>query len=215
MLRGNLATRPFYNERVVTIAIVGVLVLAAVVTFINGRELMALTGERAALASDIAQDRAEAVRINDRTAATQRTVDRATLLALASASAEANDLIAWRTFSWTAFFGLIERTLPIDVRLMAVSPRTERGVFRIQMSVAARDLVNIDEFTGALLATGAFRDVVPTETRPNDDNTFGAILEALYFPVRAEQATGAPAEAAASAPAPAASGTGAAAGGRP
>ena len=183
MLSGNLATRPFYNERVVTAILLAIALVAAAVTWFNARELVALTRERAALGSHIEQDRAEAVRINERTAALQQSVDRTTLSGLAAAAHEANDLIARRTFSWTAFFGLIERTLPIDVRLVAVSPRTERGVFRIQMNVVARDLDHIDEFTAALLGTGAFRDVVPVEQRSMEDGAFGAVLEALYFPL--------------------------------
>ena len=183
MLTGNLATRPFYNERVVTAILLGIALVAAAITFFNARELVALTRERAALGGRIGEDRAEALRINERTAALQQSVDRATLSGLAAATHEANDLIARRTFSWTAFFGLIERTLPIDVRLVAVSPRIERGVFRIQMNVVARDLDHVDDFTAALLGTGAFRDVVPVEQRSMEGGTFGAILEALYFPV--------------------------------
>ena len=66
-----------------------------------------------------------------------------------------------RTFSWTAFFGLIEKTLPLDARLVAVSPRVERGVFKIVMLVVARRLSDVQEFIEKLKATGAFYDVVP------------------------------------------------------
>lgn len=197
MLTGNLATRPFYNERLVTVALIVLAVAAAVLTFFNGRELVGLTRERAALAGRIDQDRTEAARINQQTASLQQSVDRGTLSTLAAATREANDLIARRTFSWSAFFSLIEKTLPFDVRLVAVSPRTERGVFRIQMGVIGRELDDFDEFTAALLATGAFKDIVPVEQRPRDDGTFFAVLEGLYQPVSSP----APAAAAAGTPA--------------
>ncbi len=194
MLKGNLATRPFYNERIVGFALLAVVILAVVLTALNAQRLAALTRERAALAGQIDRDRTEAARINDETQSVQRSVDRATLRALAAATHEANDLIARRTFSWTAFFGLVERTLPIDVRLVAVSPRTDRGVFRIQMSIIARDLDNIDDFTSALLATGAFKDVVPLEQRPRtEDGTIVAVVEGLYYPLAEAPATTLPA----------------------
>ncbi len=207
MLKGNLATRPFYNERVVGIALVALVILTVALTALNARRLVALTSERAARASQIDRDRAEAARISEETQKLQRSVDRATLRALADDTREANDLIARRTFSWTAFFGLLERTMPMDVRLVAVSPRIDRGVFRIQMSVIARDLDNIDEFTSALLATGAFKDVVPLEQRPrSEDGTIDALVEGLYYPLTdppaADRAATAPAaDRAASSPA--------------
>lgn len=189
MLKGNLATRPFYNERLVGAALLAVVILAVLLTVLNAQRLVALTRERTALGGQIDRDRSEAARITDATQALQRSVDRATLRALAADTHEANDLIARRTFSWTTFFGLIERTLPIDVRLVAVSPRTDRGTFRIQMSIIARELDSIDEFTSALLATGAFKDVVPLEQRPRpEDGTIGAVLDSLYYPLAEEAA---------------------------
>jgi hypothetical protein len=198
MLTGNLATRPFYNERLVGLALLAVGLLTAAITFFNARELVGLTRERAALGGRIAENQSTAARIDADAAALQQSVDRATLVALAASAREANDLVAQRTFSWTAFFGLIERTLPFDVRLVAVSPRTERGIFRIQMSVIARDLDDVDEFTTALLGTTAFRDVVPLDQRAIDDGTYGALLEALYVPVKGDPEREAPAPPAAS-----------------
>ncbi len=195
MLKNNLSTRPFYNERLVGAAILVVAVLAAAVTAINASRLLALSTERTSLQSGITQDTAEAVRINAETAALLQNVDRVTLTLLASSTREANDLIARRTFSWTAFFGLIERTLPLDVRLVDVSPRAERGVFRVRMNVIAREFDDIDAFTSALLDTRAFKEVSPTEQRLMEDGTYGAILEASYFPLATARRAGAPVEA--------------------
>jgi hypothetical protein len=197
MLKGNLSTRPFYNERLVALALGALLLVAASATLLNARQLITLSQERSALRGRVEQDQAEATRINADTLALQQNVDRTTLRLLAASTHEANSLIARRTFSWTAFFGLIERTLPFDVRLVAVSPRTERGVFHIAMHVIARDLDDVDAFTSALLDTGAFRNIVPSEQRPREDGSYGAVLEAQYFPT----AAGPPAKTAAPAPA--------------
>jgi len=185
MLKGNLSTRPFYNERLVGLGLAALVLVAAVATIANTKYLIGLTQARSELGGRIAQDDSEASRINAETQKLQQSVDRATLRTLATSTREANGLIARRTFSWTSFFGLIERTLPIDVRLVAVSPRTERGVFHIAMHVIARDLDDVDAFTTALLGTGAFKNIVPNEQRPREDGTYGAILEAQYFPAAA------------------------------
>ena len=53
MLRGNLATRPFYNERIVTLllALIGAVVLALTVT--NATRLMQLSSRRSELRAQI------------------------------------------------------------------------------------------------------------------------------------------------------------------
>jgi hypothetical protein len=188
MLKGNLSTRPFYNERLVGLALASLAIVAALATALNTRYLIGYTQARSEFGARVSQDEAEARRINAETQKLQQSVDRATLRALAAATHEANALIARRTFSWTSFFGLIERTLPIDVRLVAVSPRTERGVFHIAMHVIARELDDVDAFTAALLTTGAFKNIVPSEQRPREDGTYGAVLEAQYFPAAVEPA---------------------------
>ena len=48
MLRGNLSTRPFYNERLVGLALTLLFVIAIAATLLNARELIARSGERAA-----------------------------------------------------------------------------------------------------------------------------------------------------------------------
>jgi hypothetical protein len=61
------------------------------------------------------------------------------------------------------------------------------------MSIIARDFEHIDEFTSALLATGAFKDVVPLEQRPRpEDGTIAAQIEGLYYPLAAAPATSRP-----------------------
>jgi hypothetical protein len=181
MLRGNLATRPFYNERLVSIAIASVAVIVLLLMIFNASRLVALSGERRRLVDQVAADRAESARVAAATASVQQTVNRGTLAALAGSTREANDLIEQRTFSWTAFFELIERTLPYDVRLVAVAPRVERGVFKVFMTVVARSLADINTFVDALLGTGAFYDVAPTDQQADDRGTYSATIEASYL----------------------------------
>lgn len=182
MLKGNLSTRPFYNDRLVTaaIAIAGLIVLLA--TIFNVTRLVTLSRERAAVRARVTADLDEAARIRADVETMQAGVDRATLTQLAASARQANEIIDQRTFSWTTLFGLLERTLPPGVRLTSISPRLDRGAFRISMAIVARDLDDVDAFIEALAATGRFYDVAPTEQRAADDGTFQALVQASYLP---------------------------------
>lgn len=182
MLKGNLSTRPFYNDRLVTavIAIVGVLV--ALLTVFNATRLVALSRERTAIRVRVAADESAAAKLRAEVQTMQEGVDRATLARLAASTQEANQLIDQRTFSWTTLLGLLERTLPPNVRLTSVSPRVDRGTFRIQMAIVARDLDDIDDFINALTASGRFYDVAPTEQRVSDSGSYQAMIQASYLP---------------------------------
>ena len=181
MLRGNLSTRPFYNDRLVTL----VLLLAAVVTvglaIFNVTQIVSLSRQRATHKAAEARDRGEAQRVRDAAAGLAKTVDPTRLRYLSGATREANFLIDQRTFSWTAFFGHVEKTLPLDARLIAVSPRVEKGDFQIAMVVVARRRNDIKDFTEKLQGTGAFYDVHTSTQQLNDDNTVTATVIGTYL----------------------------------
>jgi hypothetical protein len=187
MLKGNLSTRPFYSERLASLAIGAVAFAALLLTAYNGLELVARSSERQELRARIDRDVAEAASIRAATAQLQRTVDRATLTRLVASTGQANDIISQRTFSWTGFFGLIENTLPTDVRLVTVSPRVERGIFKVSMMVVARDLADVSEFVDALLDTGRFYDAATIDMQSRDDGSLNAQIEAAYLSARAAQ----------------------------
>lgn len=185
MLKGNLSTRPFYNDRIVTVAIAAAALLVVVASVINISRLVSLSSERSAVRARLEADASEAARIRAEAEALQGRIDRATLTRLATSAREANQLIDQRTFSWTALLGQLEDTLPPTVRLTAISPRAERGEFRVALAVVARELGDIDTFIEALLQTGGFYDVAPIEQRANDDGTFQAVVQASYLSPRA------------------------------
>jgi len=182
MLKSNLSTRPFYNERLVTLGLLLAAVVAVALSIFNVSQIMALSRERAEHKAVQTRDETEAARVRNEAAVLQKSVDAGTLKTLAGATREANALIDQRTFSWTVFFGFIEETLPFDVRMMDVAPRAERGAFRIAMNVNARRLADVETFIDALIGTGAFYDVTPTEQQRNDDGTFTATLISGYVP---------------------------------
>lgn len=185
MLRGNLATRPFYNERLVTLGLALVAVVAVALSVFNARQLIDLSHRRSALEATIDGDQRQAVVMRHQAEATSRTVDRTHLGTLVAETHEANELIDQRTFSWTTLFGLIEKTLPIDVRLVAVSPKIDKDGTLITMIVVSRRSEALADFVAALegsAGSGTFYDVLKHADQRNDDGTYNATIEAYYLP---------------------------------
>jgi hypothetical protein len=181
MLRGNLSTRPFYNDRVVTLVLAAIGVLVVLLTVLNVTQLLSLSARWTDIQGRLTTTRGEAAAIRAQAAAEQQTADRGTFVQLAASADEANRLIEQRTFSWTALFGLLERAMPTDVRLVSVSPRVDSSGLTVDMAIAARGLIDVDMFVTALQDSGAFYDVTPSVTQAGDDGTVSAIVMASYL----------------------------------
>src|SRR5262249_36851462 len=122
VIRTNLATRPFYNERLVNLwlLLLGVIVLCA--TIFNVTRVRSDSGSNTEPASQATQN---GTRMNEmrRTASQLRaTLDAKQIEAVSADAREANTLIDRRTFSWTALFNRFETTLPDDARITSVRP---------------------------------------------------------------------------------------------
>lgn len=194
MLRGNLATRPFYNERLATLAIVVLTVVVIALTVFNATRVVSLSSRRSALRAEIAADEAQAAQIRADATAVQNSVDRAALQDLVGSTRLANTLITARTFSWTTFFGCIEDVIPYDVRITAVSPEVEKGDIIVTMLLLGRSESDIEMFAAGLEGTGAFYDVRYTTADSTEDRLKRVTLTSKYVPARIEPAvTAAPA----------------------
>jgi Tfp pilus assembly protein PilN len=188
VLRSNLSTRPFYNERVVhlLIALAGAIVLA--ITLRNVVRVIELSRHNTELTGRISADRSEADRLSSEAARTRRGIDPKELTLVAAAAREANSLIDQRTFSWTAFFNQIEATLPPDVMLVSVRPSIEHGQTKVSLVVLGRTTEDIDEFMEKLEATGTFEHVLPRQQEPTENGLQRQIVDAVYVPGDAEPA---------------------------
>ena len=181
MLRTNLATRPFYNERLARMAlgvaaVLALAVLAAgVVHLVDlarlNRELSARMDRAARATADLSARAAEAQR-----AATPRD-----LTALAEATREANTLITQRVFSWTDFFNRIEATLPPDVMVTEVRPEIEPGTVDVVMGALGRSLDAISRFVSSLETSGAFVGVLNRQVELTEDGMYRAVLRGRYL----------------------------------
>jgi Tfp pilus assembly protein PilN len=208
MLRANLATRPFYNERAihVLVGIAALIVLA--ITAVNVSRIVTLSRRSTELSARTNADRAEASRLSTEAVRIRRTINKDELTLVVNAAQEANALIDQRTFSWTEFFNQIEATIPPDVMLTSVRPSFKDGVTNVTMIVLGRQVADIDEFMEKLEATGYFENIVPASSEITDDGLRRATINSVYV----GKVGAAPEETPAAAPATAAPSSGAAPG---
>ena len=202
MLRANLSTRPFYNERLVHIVLAIIAGLVLAVTLMNIVQLIKLSSANTSLSARMRDDRVAADDYAQKARQTRQRIDQKALQVVVTAASEANALIDSRTFSWTQFLSYIERTMPPDVMLTQVRPSIERDGTKITMIVTSRRRVDIDEFVEKLEGTGAFERGLLRQVRQNDDGqTEQGTIEIWYTPANAEPAE-APAPAKPPAPPP-------------
>jgi len=183
VIRTNLATRPFYNERLVNL---WVLLLAAVVvaaTVFNVTRARSDSGSNTELASQAAQNAARTIELRRTASGLRASLDAKQLEAISADAREANNLIDRRTFSWTALFNRFETTLPDDVRITSVRPKVDRDhKVTLTISVVGRTVKDVDEFMSRLDETGSFKNLYSTEERPNEDGQIESTLVMVYVP---------------------------------
>ena len=79
----------------------------------------------------------------------------------------------------------LERTLPANVRVTAVSQQAGRQV--VLIDAEARSLDDVDEFIEALEKTGSFKDVIPRNSQLMENDLINAQIEATYLKAVAAQ----------------------------
>lgn len=180
MLKTNLSTRPFYNERRVHFAAAMVALVVVAFTVWNGARLVTLSARRTELSTQIDRDEQAAASLRMRASELERTVDTAALGIVAASAREANAIIDRRTFSWTTFFNRLEETLPAGVVLASVAPQVERGEVVVTMTVIARRVEDVDDFMEKLESSGAFKNVLNVSDIVGDDGLHRATLQGTY-----------------------------------
>jgi hypothetical protein len=180
VLKTNLSTRPFYNERAVHMAIGAAAIIVLALTAVNVFRMVTLSRQNTELSSRVNRDHADAADLAKMASDILRRVDKDELQRVVDSAREANALIDQRTFSWTAFFNRIEATMPPDVMLSTVRPTIRDGVTRVSMTVIARRAEDIDEFMEKLESTGAFEEVVPSQQDRTDEGLYRVAVESIY-----------------------------------
>ena len=180
MLRTNLSTRPFYNERGVHGALMVIALVVAVLTIFNLTQIVLLTRRHAAFRSQTTAADTRARELRAHAAQTRQALDTKQLDSISGAAREANEIINQRLFSWTDLLNQLQTTLPDDVRITSLRPRVDRGTVTVQMTVAGRSVDDIEEFMTNLEKTEAFSDVFPLQDERGDDGNVQATIEGKY-----------------------------------
>jgi hypothetical protein len=147
MLRTNLATRPFYNDQAVRLAIgVGFAVIAALTLF-NMARIVTLNRRNAELVASAEAGESRANALREQARKVRETLDSSDAALIQASAREANLLIERRAFSWTELFNRLEETLPADVRVGAVQPQIDtNGRMLIVATVYSRRIERLAKY---------------------------------------------------------------------
>jgi hypothetical protein len=193
VIRGNLATRPFYNDRVVRVALLGLAVLGLAATVFSVVRVVQLSRRDTQMLARAAGDEARATDLTAQAARLRTTVDPRVLDAASTDAQQANELIDRRTFSWTDLLNQFEATQPDDVRIATMRPKldTKRGIV-VTVVVFGKTVDDINLFIDRLEETKAFSQLQKLDERLDEQNQLQATIEGVYRP----RAAGAEGEAA-------------------
>jgi Tfp pilus assembly protein PilN len=182
VIRTNLSTRPFYNQRSVQTILLLVAVIVVGFTAFNASRVMRYSRSDTRLQTQAARDEARAADLRRQATRLRGTVDFKQIDFASADAREANDLIDRRTFSWTDLFNRFETTLPDEVRITAVRPRVQGEGFGLTINVIARSTDDVNMFLENLDASGAFKNTFSAEEHLDEQGQLNATLQALYLP---------------------------------
>jgi Tfp pilus assembly protein PilN len=202
MLRTNLATRPFYNDRGIRVAIGAVALVAVGLTIFNAAEVWRLQSQNRELGQEVRRNEQQARELRDKARVTRQSLNRDDLAAVEMKAREANQLIDRRAFSWTELLNQFQATLPADVRITSVQPQIDSdGRMLVAVSVVSRRIEDIEEFIEAMEQTGSFTGVLSRQDTADEDGTIRSVLQGYYHLASAKPAAEAKPGAPASEPA--------------
>lgn len=192
MLRINLSTRPFYNDRLVRLGLALAVVAIAALTTFNAMQALSLNARNGEMTAAAERSEAETQQFRQGAATITAAVDKQEITAVRDAARVANVLIEQRAFSWTDLFNRFEGTLPADVRIAAVEPQLDReNRLLIAITTVSRSVEDLHTFIDQLEASGGLRDVLPRQQTVEDDGTLRAVIQG-YYTSPAETAAAAP-----------------------
>jgi Tfp pilus assembly protein PilN len=183
VIRTNLSTRPFYNERIVRLWLVAIALVALAATAFNVSRVLRYSRSDTRLATQASHDEARAADLRQQAVRLRASVDPKQVDYAAADARQANELIDRRTFSWTELFNRFETTLPDEVRIASVRPRIDRDHgFMLVINVTARSVDDVNSFIINLENTGAFMNIRPADERTDEAGMVQSSLEAEYLP---------------------------------
>jgi Tfp pilus assembly protein PilN len=183
MIRTNLSTRPFYNERIVRLSLIGLLFLVLAATAFNVTRVLQYSRSDTQLSEQAARDESRAAELRASAVRLRATVDPKQIEFASLEARRANDLIDRRTFSWTEIFNLFESTLPDEVRITSFRSKIDKGEIVLTITIVARGAEDVSAFLDNMQQTGLFSRVGATLTiAMTDQGQLQVSLETVYRP---------------------------------
>ena len=182
MRTGNLSTRPFYNERLVS-AILGVLLIGGMIAAAAGiGHAISLSSQYEALTSRAQRNDSEAKAFKKALSVVQNEASTKEIDFIAKATREVEDVVARRMFSWTKLFNRIEKTLPADVMVSAIRPDLfNNQTVSISLDLVGRSVGAIDAFVENLEQSGGFTRLLIRQEELTDAGMYRASLLGHYL----------------------------------
>ncbi len=176
MLKINLATRPFYNERVIDTVLLLLGAGALVLMVVGGQTLFRLSNTYTDVLRTAQLLETQASAVTEEMMALNQSVSEDELETLRLSAAEANRLIDQRVFSWTELFNIIEQTLPDRVMLTGLRPTGTSGSMTLTIGVIGERITDIEQFIEELEATGSVDNVLARQEQRTEDGMYSAQL---------------------------------------
>lgn len=182
MLRTNLSTRPFYNERALHSGLAALAIVVILFTIFNVMQIVLLTRQQSELGAKAAAAESQARQLRAHAATVRQAINTKQLEQISGAAREVNALIGQRLFSWTDLLNQLETTLPEEVRITSMRPRIDKdGSVTVVMAIVGRSVEDIDRFMENLEASGAFADVFSPQESASEDGLRLATIEGRYL----------------------------------
>ncbi len=182
MLQTNLSTRPFYNERIVKIVLVALVITGLSFSAFNLISFANLSSTESDLSVEEIKAEENVAQLRVETLDAQGAIDSEDLEAVIQASREATELITRRSFSWSQLLSFVESSLPGTARLKSVRSRIEEEAFLVTFVVEARTVSGVASFIKSLEDTGNFKNTSPVEEVHLEHDLIETIMESVYTP---------------------------------
>ena len=176
MLKINLATRPFYNERVIDTVLLLLGTGALVLMALGGRTVLQLSNTYADVVRTAELSELQTGTVTQEMVTLNQSVSEDELERLRLSAAEANRLIDQRVFSWTELFNIIEETLPDRVMLTGLRPTGTSGSMSLTIGVIGERVTDIEQFIEELEATGSVDNVLARQEQRTENGMYSAQL---------------------------------------
>ena len=183
MLRTNLSTRPFYNERAAQIALCVLALLLVAFTAFNLVQWRSLSARHGQLMARVGDDERKAAALRNKADLARRSVDRAEFERVTAEVRDANVLIDERAFSWIGLLNTLEATMPPNVRIQSIRPAADQeGNLTVTMVAVGRRAEDIEQLVDQLEATRSFRHLYSRTETTDQQGLLEVTLEGQYVP---------------------------------